>query len=362
MRNQQKKAGSNTELQQFRSQKWQLYTPVSSRLWSFEGKKYLLRPGLTFTPFANAVTCNAHCAFCSEELSRGNYHQLTAKQLIGNYPLYFSRLQEVLTTLAGFPLGLSVSGLEPTANKGWLVSLLDTILLAEKAGVIFDEKVLYTNGSGLTTHLELIQVLVHSGFDRIELSRCHFDETINQQIMRFNRNQAIWRNTAFEKLISNLAHRVHLKVSCILTQTGVGTVANLEKYLQWMAALGVREVVFREMSRLNDSYQLNTFSEWIEKNRVAIEPLLGEVVPVLSQPGAGWQYLYSTFGYYYYNEHFRWNDSVEVIFETSSYQVLQAANTSGVIQKLVFHSNGNLTGDWDPNAKIVMKANNPMLL
>jgi uncharacterized Fe-S cluster-containing radical SAM superfamily protein len=362
MRNQPKKAGSDTQLHEFREQKWQQYSPLSPRLWSIKGKQYLLRPGLTFTPFANAVVCNAHCAFCSEELSRDHLHQLTAKHLIEDYALYFMRLQEVLAELRGFPLGLSVSGLEPTADKRWLMSLLDTILVAEKGGVIFDEKVLYTNGSGLSNHPELIQALLQTEFDRIELSRCHFDETINQRIMRFNRNQALWRNAAFDELVTNLAHRMHLKLSCILTQSGICDVASMEKYLQWVADLGVKEVVFREMSRLNGTYQSNTFSEWIEKNRVPIDPLLSEVAPLLSQSRTGWQYLYSTFGYYYYNEHFRWNDRVEVIFETSSYEALQATTASGVVQKLVFHSNGNLTGDWDPNAKIVMSVDKAVLL
>ncbi|QHT67659.1 radical SAM protein [Rhodocytophaga rosea] len=362
MRNQQKKAESDQELNVFRQQKWQLYMPVPHKPWFIEGKQYLLRPGLTFTPFANAVACNAHCAFCSEELLRDQHHQLTAKQLIRDYPSYFSRLQEVLAAFKGFPLGLSVSGLEPTADRKWLLHLLETIQQAEKTGVIFDEKVIYTNGSGLSTHPDLIQALLQNRFDRIELSRCHFDETVNQQIMRFNRNQPVWRNAAFEKLVSDLPQAVHLKLSCILTKTGIRDIISLEKYLQWVARLGVKEVVFREMSRLNGTYQLNTFSAWVEKNRVPIEPLLSEVVPILSRPRTGWQYAYSTFGYYYYNEHFRWNDQIEVIFETSSYEALQAANTSQVIQKLVFHSNGNLTGDWDPNAKLVMPADKSVLI
>jgi hypothetical protein len=242
------------------------------------------------------------------------------------------------------------------------LNLLATIQLAQKAGVIFDEKVLYTNGTGLYSYPDLIQALLQSRFDRIELSRCHFDETINQQIMRFNRNQPVWRNTAFEKLVSDLPQAVHLKMSCILTQTGICNLNSLEKYLQWAASFGVKEVVFREMSRMNGTYELNNFSAWIEKNRVAIEPLLIEVALLLSQPKTGWQYEYSTFGYYYYNEHFKWNDTVEVIFETSSYEALQAANASRVIQKLVFHSNGNLTGDWDPNANILMHADKRILI
>ncbi len=173
--------------------------------------------------------------------------------------------------------------------------------------------------------------------------------------MRFNRNQPILKNAAYEALVKGLHEQVHIKNSCILNRKGIADVNSLEQYLHWATGLGVKEVVFRELSRLEGSYQINVFSQWIEANRVAIEPILNQIAPTLTEAREGWQYLYSTFGYYYYNEHFLWNNQVEVIFETSSYPALQAANASGVIQKLIFHSNGNLTGDWDPNAKVLLK-------
>jgi len=355
MRNQQQAASGDEQLNDFRKRKWEIYTPVSPVPECIGGKEHLLRPGLTFTPFANAVACNAHCAFCSEELERHVGHQLTAKRLIDDQAAYFSRLQQVFTHLRGFTMGLSVSGLEPTADPQWLYRLMATIKQADKEGVRFDEKVLYTNGSGLVTHRDMVTDLLQSGFDRIELSRCHFDETTNQQIMRFNRNQPVWRNAAYERLVADMPAGLHLKNSCILTRPGIADVTGLENYLRWAVGLGVKEVVFRELSRLDGTYQANTFSRWVEDNRVTIEPLLNQVVPAFSKPRTGWQYLYSTFGYYYYNEHLLWNDQVEVIFETSSYPALVAANASGVIQKLVFHSNGNLTGDWDPNAQVLLQ-------
>ena len=29
------------------------------------------------------------------------------------------------------------------------------------------------------------------------------------------------------------------------------------------------------------------------------------------------------------------------------------ANKTNIIQKMVFHSNGNLTGDWDSNSQVI---------
>ncbi len=72
------------------------------------------------------------------------------------------------------------------------------------------------------------------------------------------------------------------------------------------------------------------------------------------QARAGWAYVRSTVGYYYYNEHFAFG-GMEVVFEVSSYEALQARVAAAPEQadKLVFHFNGNLTTDWDPLTSVV---------
>lgn len=245
-------------------------------------------------------------------------------------------------------MGLSLSGLEATAEPRWLLGLLEAI-----ADFPFDEKVLYTNGSGLIKHPHLVEALEKAAFDRIELSRCHHDQATNQRVMYINRNEPVWENAHYEDLVRSLRGRLFVKNSCILTQPGIHTLEGMEAYLDWAASLGVREVVFRELSRLDDSYLRNRTAQWVEANRVPIEPLLAELSPSRSGTRACWRYLSSTLGYYYYNEHFLYRGQTEVIIETSSYPALRAANEQGTVQKLVFHSNGNLCGDWDPEAFVV---------
>ena len=351
-RNQYCIAATMAELAHFRQAAWQLYQPVAPVAIEAFGQVRWLRPGLTFTPFANAVRCNAHCAFCSEELMRHEGHQLTAKRLIDDYPAYFARLAEVLRPFRSFPLGLSLSGLEATAEPNWLRELLACLTALEGEGQLFNEKVLYSNGSGLATSPDLGLALQDFGLHRLELSRCHDDEQVNQAIMRFNRNQPIWRNAVYEPTVRWLHNHLAVKNSCILTRPGIATMPDVERYLRWAAGLGVRQVVFRELSRLEGSYLPNVFTAWIEENRVPIEPLLAAVVPTLEAPRPGWEYAGSTFGYYYYNEHYRYQ-GLEVIFETSSYPALQAATATGVLQKLIYHSDGTLSGDWDPDSQVL---------
>jgi hypothetical protein len=354
LRNQYQTATTTAELAHFRQAAWRRYQPAAPVLVEAFGQEWRLRPGLTFTPFANAVRCTAHCAFCSEELQRYEGHQLTAKRLIDDYPAYFARLGEVLRPFRGLPLGLSLSGLEATAEPQWLRELLACLTVLEGEGVLFDEKVLYTNGSGLVTSPDLALALQDVGLTRLELSRCHDDERINQEIMRFNRNQPVRHNAVYEATVRWLHNHLVVKNSCILTRGGIATLPDVERYLAWAASLGVRQVVFRELSRLEGSYLLNVFTDWIEANRVPIEPLLAAAVPTLEAPRPGWAYAGSTFGYYYYNEHYQYQ-GLEVVFETSSYPALQAATATGVLQKLILHSDGTLSGDWDPDSQVLSR-------
>ena len=49
-------------------------------------------------------------------------------------------------------------------------------------------------------------------FDRVEPSRADFDEGRNQAVMRFNRNQPVWRRAAFESLVPRVNAHVPVKL------------------------------------------------------------------------------------------------------------------------------------------------------
>jgi hypothetical protein len=126
LRNTQMRATSSLQLLDMRQKKWELWNstnsvrPVSVPL---GGTQRLLRPGLTFTPYANAVPCNAHCGFCSEDLRRETPSagvatgaaaaadtkpkRLKANSkapLIRNYQPYFASLQRCLDALRAIPV------------------------------------------------------------------------------------------------------------------------------------------------------------------------------------------------------------------------------------------------------------------
>ena len=330
----------------YRQGRWELFEPRAPVSRVLSGRLWQLRPGLTFTPYANPTPCNAHCAFCSEELLRRDGDRLTAKTTISDLDRYFEGLDRAWRELAGFPMGLSLSGLEATASPPWMLRLLG---LVDAHGPLFPEKVLYSNGSGLCTTPALIDAMQRTDFARVELSRSHFDEDINQSIMRFNRREPVRRRAAFDQLVRSLHGRVAVKLSCILTRAGVSTLAAIEDYITQAADLGVEQIVFRELSHLGDAYLTNRFTRWIDDNRVDVRGLMEGIQSSEGVLTAGWEFLGATSGYYYYNEVYR-RRGITVRLEYSSYIAHHEARQTGVLQKLVFHSTGDLCGDWVPNA------------
>ncbi|MEL6348187.1 MAG: hypothetical protein AAFV53_34075 [Myxococcota bacterium] len=330
----------------YRDGRWQLFEPQPPVSWTLCGSTWLLRPGLTFTPYANPTPCNAHCAFCSEELLRRDGDRLTAKTPIGDHDRYFDGLRRAWAELSGFPMGLSLSGLEATSDPAWMLRLL--AMVQDHPG-LFPSQVLYTNGSGLLTHPELIDALAKTRFDRIELSRCHFDANRNQQIMRFNRNEPVHTASGFDALLSRLNGRVAVKLSCILNRMGVQDIDGVEAYIDHAVDAGVNTIVFRELSQLGDAYHLNRETDWIAANRVSVRALMEQIQPDPGPLRPGWAFVGATSGYYYYNEIYE-RQGVQIILEVSSYVAHRAIQQTGILQKLVFHSTGDLCGDWVPNA------------
>lgn len=333
----------------YRQGRWLFYDEPSPVVHQLCGESWNLRPGITFTPYANPTPCNAHCAFCSEELLRKDGTHLTAKRIIENHEQYFEGLQRFLTEIQGFPIGLSLSGLEATSDEQWFFRLMEVLKANHD---VFAEKVLYTNGTGLAKNPSMIDALIEVGFDRIELSRCSFDEHKNQSIMRFNRTEPVMRKEVFLSLLRNLRSRLHTKLSCILTLGGTSTVEEMESYIQEAKEYGVGDIVFRELSQLGDAYHVNRFVSWIEKNRVSVRELMSIVHPEHELLRTGWDFVGATCGYYYYNEMYVYQD-VQIKMENSSYIAHHKAQKSGVIHKLVLHSNGDLCGDWVPNSNVI---------
>ena len=301
---------------------------------------------LTLTPFASARPCSARCTFCSETLQHRDAQRLSASLRPGAH--YGAQLRAVLKDLRTVPLGFSLSGLEQTDDPDFFATVLDAVKAHRESGAPIEESVLYSNGAGLTQATHGARLLPRlREITRIELSRHASTQPRNDAIMRFRPGVEVARREVFERVAQDAAQHTHVRLVCVVQRGGVWDLDTLRAYLDWARAIGVRDVVFRELSRLGDLYRPNRTLRLIEDGRVAIESLIA--------PALGWDALRLervTAGYYWWNLRARWDD-VEVTFETSDYVEMKRRHQSGVIYKLVFHADGTLGADWDPDREVL---------
>lgn len=300
---------------------------------------------LTLTPFASARPCSARCTFCSETLQHRDATRLSASLRPG--PRYGDQLRAVLRDLRELPIGFSLSGLEQTDDADYFETVLDAVRDHRDVAPV-DDVVLYSNGSGLareTTGARLLPRL--SELTRVELSRHAATQGANDAIMRFRPEVPVSRIEIFEQVARDALDHTHVRLVCVVQRGGVWDLTTLQAYLRWARSLGVRDVVFRELSRLGDLYRPNRTLRLVEEGRVAIESLIA--------PALEWDELHPerlTAGYYYWNLRARWHE-IQVTFETSDYVEMKQRHQSGVIYKMVFHADGTLSADWDPDREVL---------
>jgi hypothetical protein len=331
-----------------------LPTPERLRHYRIGDRVWQVAEPITFTPFASAKPCSARCTFCSETLVHREARVLSAS--LRPQPGYETGLRRTLRELRGLPLSISLSGLEATDDARWLSGVLTALLEHEENGGLVEEKVLYTNAAGLaretTGHILLPQLRAHN-LTRAEVSRHHYEQEVNDAIMRFRPGQPIREREVFERTVRDLQVHVPVRLVCVLQASGVATAKEVFAYLAWAESLGVRDVVFRELSRLGDDYQANQPFRIIERERVVMEALLEQLL----ESGSFREQLVPcamTAGYYFWNLRLRDRGGMDVTFETSDYHEMKQRHGSGIVYKLIYHANGNLCGDWDPEREVLL--------
>lgn len=307
---------------------------------------------LTLTPYAATGPCTARCVFCSENLRRTGSGR-HASQLRPDAD-YFAGLRRALHALDGLPLGVSLSGLEPTADPAWFLQLLQVLQQHEAcARLPFAEKILYTNGTALgdsATRDTLLAALRAFGLQRIEWSRHSHRQHANDSIMRFRPEVAVARQHEVEQALQATVAQLPVRLVCLVQRGGIDTSVRVRDYLQWAADQGVHEVVFREFARVDAGYHPSTTWQMLQRRRVRVEALVRRL---LGSPH-GLQPVALTEGYYFWGLDLQWQGRMQVRFEASDYARLDQCHAGDVVYKLVYHANGRLCADWDPHTRVVL--------
>lgn len=304
-----------------------------------EGKE--LAKNVSFTPYI-FNGCSADCKFCSEKLERKN----GKKNDFALCEEYFEKLSEILNMLQDNEIFLSISGMEPLESIEFLNKVLKEFQKFEKNGGKICEKVVYSNLSAGTDNLEeIIQLIKTHNIARIETSRHHYNDAKNNNIMRF-KNKRIIFNKTYEKIIRDLQKEVLIKLVCVLQNTGINNYPEVKKYLGWASGIGIKNVVFRELSIFDESIIKNENSDYIKDNRV---PLIN-ILKMINEDEFKLKEIHK--GYYYFSFKYLYKEDTEVTFEVSDYEEMIRHHNGDKIKKLIYYPNGNLCCDWNMENKI----------
>lgn len=323
---------------------------------SIGGEDYYIQLPITFTPYAAAEPCSARCWFCSENLRFDSHKGANSLKQINNYHFFLSK---ALDNLLKVPLGLSLSGLEFSDNLEWALNTIDCLLDWQKKGGVWTEKAMYSNLAGFTDPTSrklLLNKLKILKLNRLEVSRHHYNEAINNKVMRFRENEKIQNNLDFLNALTVVANEINTRLVCILQKNAINNISEIYSYLEWSHKNKIKHVIFRELSDISDNrYNINNTFKNIQLKKISIERIIDGILKYSEKDI--WKLLHIETGYYYWNAVFEtpWG---KIVFERSDYSFMKHAHESETLHKLIFHPNGNLCSDWTPDINILLEHNN----
>lgn len=290
---------------------------------------------LSFTPYIEN-SCSAACRFCSERLTKNGMDSSCGSVC----PDYQKRLAGVLMRLRDKRIFLSLSGKEPTESPEQLELISSAVNAARQSGLVLSEAVMYSNLSGFCKWGDRILEAVSAlPLTRIEFSRHHFDEEINQRIMRFRSGERIRYNETLSAVVKQLGERYPERMVCVLQKAGIGDVEGVMRYLEFARSLGVNDVVFRELALFGDSVDPGSTAGYITGNRV-------EINDIMHRLPESFRLVNITEGYYYFSFVYELS-GMRVCFEMSDYEEMEKKHSGSRIHKLIFYPDGKLCRSWN---------------
>jgi pyruvate-formate lyase-activating enzyme len=133
---------------------------------------------------------------------------------------------------------VQVTGGEPSLSRRL------PAVLAEVGKRAFHRKVVNSNGSGFS--IGGVDELVKAGITHVNLSRHHYVEHRNQEVMRFS--HAEWgTNERFIKAVRMIhAAGILVRVNCNLLAGYIDSAVEMSRFIEWCESFGVYNVSFSE--------------------------------------------------------------------------------------------------------------------
>ena len=315
---------------------------------NFDGLDTLVYSNTNLSIFVTDY-CNANCKFCVAHLRYEAGNMEYVKPYIRDDEEYFTRLEHVLQEVRELDPSVSLTGGEPTSSHriGRIIELLDKYN--------FRKRTITTNGTYLLKKFgdrTVLEMLIDNGFQHLNISRAHYDEDINNEVM-------LLKDKLDLKTISDMARgKIRIRLSCILSKVGVDSVLEMKKYMDYALEYGIDNVVFRELMNYDEKEidQKQRIHIYCKENRIHLNDIW-EVVDKDSE----FEFENQVLGYYYYVEVYKYR-GIDMVSESANLErILPEKEASSelfkkpIVYEMIFHPNGYLNGSWRECEDILMK-------
>ena len=201
--------------------------------------------------------CNASCPFCIAP---------TAGRKDG--PGFFEGVKFALDLAASIDGTIQVVGGEPLISRR-LPTLLEEIALRD-----YRRTVVNTNGSRISG--EIVSAMQSAAVAHVNISRHHYDERCNQEIMRIRPELP---NTTIASGIARIVDAgMGVRMQCNIIKDYVDSVPKMLHYIDWCAGLGCGDISFSQVFPLSlFEHQIPIEAGYAEKVQIDLRQLVSEI-------------------------------------------------------------------------------------
>jgi MoaA/NifB/PqqE/SkfB family radical SAM enzyme len=300
------------------------------------GHKYYVHPNVNLYLDVSR-SCPCDCEFC---ISKVKFDRLTI-----NTDVYIQRLVDSFSLLKSVNPSIQVVGGEPTIYPG-LYGIIDVI-----DNLMIRRPVLGTNGYLLDD--DLVHRLNTSTFRHVNLSRCHYDDAKNQEIMRCKagRNNDVLFHSIGERL------KPKLRVQCNLIGGYIDTYGEIMQFIAYAHyVLKANNIAFAQLTPLpRDDYYQDSVIDYVSTRQVDIDAILEKISE--DKMFRFIKYRGGVACYYEIWEYCGYSDPITVMFKFSdNFYLGRIDNMPGYIPDFVLHTDGTLCGSWNKNIKVLLPA------
>jgi hypothetical protein len=189
----------------------------------------------------------------------------------------------------------------------------------------------------------LIDHVVAGGIQHLNISRAHPDHERNARLMVFRKGLEL--EQLREVVAVAQAGGCRVRLSCVLVERAIDSLAGIRAYLEFAESVGVENVIFRQLMHVDrESVAENFVVAFSDRRRTRLEPLLDQI-----SEDQEFTFQKQIVGYYYYVEVWRYR-GIDVVFEEADLAQLERTKQSmqGVVHELIFHPNARLASTWQP--------------